>query len=372
MSGIWFYRSMGQQYGPLNAEELRTLARSGLLRPDTPVKPGRDAPWTVARNVKGLFSAGQPGPVFSAPPLVEAPPPPAAATAEPPPAVRPGSFASILVDGPSNIAQVAAADDAEPPTEPSGERWVIARNVLLSMTCGLVILVLLAWLRPMHRADKVSSKPVAAAASTPRAAAQPSNQLPTTAAPRKVTPAATAAAPTAADLTPQQRFEQFAKEVDARLAEVLKQTIQDDEETGTNATRASADEWRPLGASQQNHNGEVWESVAADLPKSDSPSAAPSGTLSFAWACRVGNYLPILSVVRWKCSYAFEGGRWTFKSARATVVKAAPYGMDAPEKELLSSDTEALRFAAETQCLEWLNPAFKRPILQLLQSSSGR
>ena len=100
-------------------------------------------------------------------------------------------------------------------------------------------------------------------------------------------------------------------------------------------------------------------------------AAAPSGTLTFAWAGRVGDYLPILSVVRWKCSYVFDDGHWKFKSARATVVKAAPFGMDTPEKELLSGDVETLQIAAETQCLEWLNPAFNRPILRLLQGSTG-
>ncbi len=366
MSGVWFYRALGQQYGPLGAEELRTLARSGLLRPDTPVKQGRDGPWSVAEEVQGLFSDDRPSPALSAPPVAEAAPRLAAATTSPPPAVEPGALGSIILDGQSRVAAGAA-----------GDRWVLARNVLLGTTFGLVILILLVWIRPSHRASQRPSKPVGGAASPAAVAASAvpgaarSGDRATTPGDRATTPAAAAAAPAAAGHAPQQRFEQFAQAVDARLAEVLKQTIQDDEESDAHAARSSAAEWQSLAANQQSHNGEIWESVAADVEKADSPAAAERGTLSFAWTCRVGDYLPILTVVRWKCSYGLEGGRWTFKSARATVVKAAPYGMDAPEKELLSGDEEALRIAAKTQCLQWLNPALNRPILQLLQSSSG-
>ena len=371
MSGIWFYRALGQQYGPLGTEELRTLARSGLLRPDTPVRQGRDGSWTVAGQMQGLFSDDPPESVVPVPPTVAATPPAAAVFAEPPPLVTPGSLSSIVVDvsGQGGEETRAVTDFQPSPGEPvvsetPGQRWLMARNVLLWTTCGLVVLVLLAWFRPLHHDGKRASQPAPAVAVAARPAERAASRSDVATTPRKVAPAASGP-------TPQQRFEQFAKEIDARLAETLKQTIEDYEENKVNAARGSGVEWRSLGTSQQDHHGEVWESVAAEVQDIDKPATVPSGTLSFAWAGRVGDYLPILSVVRWKCSYVFDDGHWKFKSARATVVKAAPFGMDTPEKELLSGDVETLQIAAETQCLEWLNPAFNRPILRLLQGSTG-
>jgi hypothetical protein len=52
----FFCREGNAEYGPLSADELRTLAASGLLTAAGEVRKGRQGNWLPATNVQGLFS----------------------------------------------------------------------------------------------------------------------------------------------------------------------------------------------------------------------------------------------------------------------------------------------------------------------------
>jgi hypothetical protein len=54
---LWYYARHDQQFGPVSATELKSLADSGRLAPDDLLwREGMDA-WTTAVNFRGLFAA---------------------------------------------------------------------------------------------------------------------------------------------------------------------------------------------------------------------------------------------------------------------------------------------------------------------------
>ena len=55
MCGEWFYRALDIEHGPVSFSELKELARSGFLAPDTPVRRGADVNWTTAGDQNDLF-----------------------------------------------------------------------------------------------------------------------------------------------------------------------------------------------------------------------------------------------------------------------------------------------------------------------------
>ncbi len=55
MASEWFYRIMGEQLGPVSSSELKRLARSGTIDPDTHLRNGNEGEWVLAGRVKGLF-----------------------------------------------------------------------------------------------------------------------------------------------------------------------------------------------------------------------------------------------------------------------------------------------------------------------------
>jgi hypothetical protein len=61
----WYYQQMGEVVGPVSGAQLRRLAKSGEIQPDTRVRLGGTDGWYSADRVKGLF-----------PPPPKAPPPP--------------------------------------------------------------------------------------------------------------------------------------------------------------------------------------------------------------------------------------------------------------------------------------------------------
>lgn len=67
MAAEWFCYIAGREFGPLSAQELRTMVAEGSLTPRHHVRRGRDGPWIEAGQVKGLFP---PTPQQSAPPAV--------------------------------------------------------------------------------------------------------------------------------------------------------------------------------------------------------------------------------------------------------------------------------------------------------------
>jgi hypothetical protein len=55
MSAQWFCRIMGEEWGPMSALELRTVARRGRLTRDDVVRNGFNGDWVRAEIVHGLF-----------------------------------------------------------------------------------------------------------------------------------------------------------------------------------------------------------------------------------------------------------------------------------------------------------------------------
>jgi hypothetical protein len=55
MAAEWYYQIMGQQLGPILSAELRRLADTGTVTPDTLVRKGADGRWVCAEKVQGLF-----------------------------------------------------------------------------------------------------------------------------------------------------------------------------------------------------------------------------------------------------------------------------------------------------------------------------
>jgi hypothetical protein len=53
----FFYRSGPNEFGPLDAVELKDLAGSGRLKPGDEVRRGRTGKWIPAESVQGLFGA---------------------------------------------------------------------------------------------------------------------------------------------------------------------------------------------------------------------------------------------------------------------------------------------------------------------------
>ena len=55
MSEGWFCKVGDKKVGPLSADQLKTIAAQGQLRPEHMVRRGSEGPWVPAGRVKGLF-----------------------------------------------------------------------------------------------------------------------------------------------------------------------------------------------------------------------------------------------------------------------------------------------------------------------------
>jgi len=91
MATLWFYKVMGEEFGPCSAAELKEQAALGNIREDWLVRKGTDGQWVSAWRVKGLFDHARKPPTATAvaepPPIVQAVPVahPAPPTPDPPP-----------------------------------------------------------------------------------------------------------------------------------------------------------------------------------------------------------------------------------------------------------------------------------------------
>src|SRR5215213_3989590 len=57
MATEWFCKIMGEEWGPMSAEELVAIARRGRLTRDDNVKRGNQGTWVRAEVVRGLFNS---------------------------------------------------------------------------------------------------------------------------------------------------------------------------------------------------------------------------------------------------------------------------------------------------------------------------
>ena len=55
MAAEWYYKELGQDFGPISTAQLQLYARTGEIGPDTFVRNGSNGKWVAACRVKGLF-----------------------------------------------------------------------------------------------------------------------------------------------------------------------------------------------------------------------------------------------------------------------------------------------------------------------------
>ncbi|MBC8355101.1 MAG: DUF4339 domain-containing protein [Planctomycetes bacterium] len=55
MSAEWFYQIMGETFGPVTAEQFKSLAADGTIDRDALIRKGEDGDWATADHVRGLF-----------------------------------------------------------------------------------------------------------------------------------------------------------------------------------------------------------------------------------------------------------------------------------------------------------------------------
>src|SRR4051812_36014127 len=72
MATEWFCKIMGEEWGPMSAEELIAVARRGRLTRDDNVKRGNQGTWVRAEVVRGLFNSPPVAPTVRSDQLAEA------------------------------------------------------------------------------------------------------------------------------------------------------------------------------------------------------------------------------------------------------------------------------------------------------------
>lgn len=72
MAAEWYCRIMGEERGPMPAQDLVAFARSGPLTPNDFVKRGEHGNWVRAELVRGLFNLPHTAPTVSSGELVVA------------------------------------------------------------------------------------------------------------------------------------------------------------------------------------------------------------------------------------------------------------------------------------------------------------
>ncbi|QDU39197.1 hypothetical protein Mal4_35340 [Maioricimonas rarisocia] len=56
MASKWYYKEMGEEFGPLSTGELRHLAERGVVTTETPVRQSKQSPWIPAGRIEGLLT----------------------------------------------------------------------------------------------------------------------------------------------------------------------------------------------------------------------------------------------------------------------------------------------------------------------------
>lgn len=109
MAADWFFRIMGDEFGPISGAELRHQVAEGRITPETEVRKG-DGRWILAGQVRNLFERGG----RTRPVGVEgAPPPPPTPPAPPPLPPLPPDATSVFIPRRSAAAQLQASGQYE-------------------------------------------------------------------------------------------------------------------------------------------------------------------------------------------------------------------------------------------------------------------
>ena len=122
MPSQFFYRNDGKKVGPISASDIRQLAATGTITPDTPIRKG-NSPWIAAKNVGGLSFAVKPNPAIASPFTETITDLPSAVLASEPEAQEPAETEPLTFDGFEPAAEAEAAPASEPlDFEPTFER----------------------------------------------------------------------------------------------------------------------------------------------------------------------------------------------------------------------------------------------------------
>lgn len=115
MASEWFYQADGQHFGPIMSGELRRLAATGIVTPDTLVRKETDGRWVCAEKVQGLFERSG------------SPPPTAVRHFEDKPTNR--AAASSVEQGPRDPVSSPPLSPKVQPVPSGSRRWKYAKRI---------------------------------------------------------------------------------------------------------------------------------------------------------------------------------------------------------------------------------------------------
>ena len=129
MAKQWFYKVMGDEFGPCSAAELKEQAALGNIREDTLVRKGTDGQWVSAWRVKGLFDQTPNRPT-------------APSVAEPPPIVQPVPFAHPAPPTPDPPPTPTIITSTKAPTtkRKKKRRWLAVLLFIVASAGGYALL----------------------------------------------------------------------------------------------------------------------------------------------------------------------------------------------------------------------------------------
>lgn len=55
MATEWYYKAIGETFGPISASALAATAHAGTISADSPIRCGRSGAWISASTLEGLF-----------------------------------------------------------------------------------------------------------------------------------------------------------------------------------------------------------------------------------------------------------------------------------------------------------------------------
>jgi len=158
----WFYKVMGEEFGPLSAAELKLRATQGEVGHEYLVRKGTEGRWVPAWRVKGLFrqSVPEPPPAQAIPtseptvPVVKEPD-------SPPVTVRAPTSRRKCDNGPPPPIQPESGSYHRTPSPPTQARLPRRRRLGWFVAAAVPVVLLLAysWSRNNGLRDKVKNCP---------------------------------------------------------------------------------------------------------------------------------------------------------------------------------------------------------------------
>ena len=147
MAAEWYCKVSGKTFGPVSAEQLKTLASQGKLTPRHEVRRGTDGSWVPADRVKGLFAKPSDATTAAAARSPEAQTPQTEAAVTPPDsreaskAAAPANPLGIIVDDESPTARIARRRKPGAGQKRKNVKWIVALAAAI-VVLGIVVIML--------------------------------------------------------------------------------------------------------------------------------------------------------------------------------------------------------------------------------------